>query len=133
MKPTGEVKILSEKGWETVPTLHRWTTRLGDSRTPVEFALHLSKSGLHISEVSTGCDTQAVVLHPRTGRRIVPDDLKKGRRGYLPGNEVRKLARSALHAHLTKISHQAFLRAVAHQVLSQAAVRAREAAKEGEK
>lgn len=132
MKERGTVKILSDKGWQEVVHYHRWKVEMGPERTPIEFALHACPKDhftLKVCEVASGCDTTARVLHPKTGEVIVLGQLRKGNRHYLPGAEVRKLARNAVHRLLKKVGHIPFMYAVSKQVVTSAALKAQQEAK----
>lgn len=131
MKAKGMVKLRVNGQWREVEQYHRWTVRVGDSKFPVEFALHLCPIGgraLKVSEVSTGCDTGAQVLDPRSGRVIELHNLNKRHRLYLPGHEVRKLARNAAHRLIKRVGAQQFLYAIAAAALARATKSAQEPA-----
>lgn len=122
MNTTGTVKILTDRGWEEVPQYHRWEMKVGPEKTPLLFALHACpKDGktLKVCEITTGCDTQAQVIHPHNGRIIELGQLRKGRRGYLPGAEVRKLARNAIYRLIKRVGELQFIHSIAIQSLQQ--------------
>lgn len=111
--------------WKEVPHFHRWTVKLGPKDTEVQFALHVCPAGgkqLKVSELLTGHDTRAKVIDPRTGRVIEIQSVNNKRHNlYLPGHEVRKLARNAVHRLLKQIGEMNFLTAVATVVGNRAA------------
>ncbi len=116
MQVKGSLKIKVKEGWKEVPEYHRWVAKVGVTDYPVTLSLHASPfnpDALAISEVITGCNTGAVVLSPRNHQPIRISDLRKGRRLYVPGHEVRKAARSAAYGLIQRVGAEAFLRAVA--------------------
>lgn len=116
MQANGMVKIKVDGGWQEVQEFHRWTVKLGPSKHPVQLALHacpFNDEALRICEVSTGCDTQAVVRSPKNHNPILRRHLRKGHRLYVPGHEVRKLARTAAYCHIQKVGELNFLTAIA--------------------
>lgn len=120
MKANGVLKTRVDGEWKEVPEFHRWTVKLGPSKFPVELSLHacpFNDDVLRISEVSTGGDTQAIVLSPKNHQPILRRHLRKGHRLYIPGHEVRKLARTAARSHIKKVGEHNFLYAIAHAVL----------------
>lgn len=120
MKATGVLKTRVDGEWQEVPEFHRWTIKLGPTKFPVQLSLHVcpfNEDILRISEVSTGGDTQAIVLSPKNHKPILRRHLRKGHRLYVPGHEVRKLARTAAYCHIQKVGELNFLTAIAHAVV----------------
>lgn len=113
MKTNGTVKIRSLGGLVDAPLFYEWEQEVLGRK--MKFALHPAagrtkgfQSPLAISELSTGFDVQAVLLHPSSKRPLTTDSVTK-----LSAGVVKKLARAALyHLIFKKVGDYMFLDAM---------------------
>jgi hypothetical protein len=113
MKPKSIVQIRTVTGLVDVPCFHQWKLNIGG--VEFEFALH-PKAGrikglqrpLAISELGTGYDVKAVLLHPNSRNRLTENSAAS-----MSSDAVRRLARASLH-HLIfkKVGAMNFLQAM---------------------
>ena len=113
MKSKEKVQIRTLGGLADAPCFHRWKKKVGGIE--FEFALHTA-AGTHkgmdkplaISEVGTGFDVKAVLMHPNSRNPLTENSVKK-----LPSAQVKKIARAAMH-HLIneKVGPYRFLQAM---------------------
>lgn len=106
-----KVTVTTTKGALEVEALHVWTQSILGAQ--FSFALHPAgvvargfDVPLAISELSTGFDTKAVMLHPKN-RTVLSINAIKG----MPRAELKSRARAALHNLLKRVGEDRFVKA----------------------
>lgn len=112
MKRIESVMVTGSTGPVPADTYDRWTKKV--EGLTFEFALHADPSpgqpllrDLCISELSTGFDTGAVLMHPVHKVRLTEAAMNS-----LTDRQLKQFARSALHNHLCKVGWPNFVEAV---------------------
>lgn len=106
-----KIKVMTTKGELEVEALHVWSQQiLGAQFT---FALHPAgvvargfDVPLAISELSTGFDTKAVLLHPKNRTVLSMHSARS-----MPNKELKSRARAALHGLLKRVGEGRFVKA----------------------
>ena len=102
MKAKEKVQIRTLGGMADAPCFHQWKHNV--SGIEFSFALHTA-AGVHkgldkplaISELGTGFDVKAVLLHPNSRNPLTENSVKT-----IPSAQVKKIARAALYALINK-------------------------------
>lgn len=112
MKPTSKVQVRTLFGLVEAPCFYKWKQDVGG--VEFEFAVHTAsgyakgfQAPLAISELGTGYDTKAVLLHPNSRNHITTDSVVP-----MKSRDVKKLARAALHTLLKRVGGIRFLHAM---------------------
>lgn len=117
MKKVDSIKVREKDGVTMLPadTFFRWKKVIAGLE--FEFALHFEPKAnpprqLYISEVSTGCTTKLSPVHPKYRRPLTEDAFNKKHFSYVPGADIKRTARSALHSALSHMGHEKFVEAI---------------------
>jgi len=102
MKAKEKVQIRTLGGLADAPCFHQWKHSVGGIE--FSFALHTA-AGIHkgldkplaISELGTGFDVKAVLLHPNSRNPLTENSVKT-----MPSAQVKKIARAALYTLINK-------------------------------
>ena len=112
MKRIESVMVTGSAGQVQADTYDRWK-KVVEGLT-FEFALHADATpggpflrDLRISELSTGFDTDTVILHPEFKVQLTEAFLDT-----MSPRQIKQVARSALHNHLRKVGWGNFVQAV---------------------
>lgn len=112
MKAKSKVQVRTLGGMVDAPCFHQWKQTVGG--VEFEFALHIAaghakgfEAPLAISELRTGADVKAVMMHPNSRNPLTTNSAAAMKSG-----DVKKIARAALHRLLKKVGHMNFLQAV---------------------
>lgn len=97
MKTKGKVQIRSLGGLVDAPLYYKWEQEILGAK--LQFALHAAaghakgfQAPLAISELGTGFDVQAVLLHPNSRNPLTTNSV-----AALTSTAVKKIARAAIH------------------------------------
>lgn len=112
MKPIKSVKVTGSTGQVEAVTYDRWSKTI--EGVVFEFALHADPTpgqpflrDLRVSEVSTGFDTDTVILHPVHKVQMTEAAFK-----VLATRQIKQAARAALHRKLNEVGYVNFVQAV---------------------